>query len=71
MTSSTADARYIKAMRLGSRATTASQPFMFEVPTGCVITGLDVSGDSNASVVAYYRPIQIYLNGAWLTVGAA
>lgn len=71
MTSSTADARYIKAMRLGSRATTASQPFMFEVPTGCVITGLDVSGDSNASVVAYYRPIQIYLNDAWLTVGAA
>ncbi|WP_252354260.1 pyocin knob domain-containing protein [Hafnia paralvei] len=71
MTSSTADARYITAMRLGSRATTASQPFMFEVPTGCVITGLDVSGDSNASVVAYYRPIQIYLNGAWLTVGAA
>ena len=65
------DARYITSMRLGSRATTASQPFMFEVPTGCVITGLDVSGDSNASVVAYYRPIQIYLNGAWLTVGAA
>ena len=65
------DARYITSMRLGSRATTASQPFMFEVPTGCVITGLDVSGDSNASVVAYYHPIQIYLNGAWLTVGAA
>ncbi|MEG2434470.1 MAG: hypothetical protein RSB25_22780, partial [Acinetobacter sp.] len=65
------DARYVTAMRLGSRATTASYPQFFEVPTGCVITGFDVAGDSNASVTAYYRPIQVYLNGAWRTVGAA
>ncbi|MBW2956170.1 phage tail protein [Hafnia paralvei] len=64
-----ADSRFVQNVRLGARATTASQPFIFEVPTGCIITGLDVSGDSNASVVAYYRPIQIYLNGAWITVG--
>lgn len=65
------DSRYVTAVRLGSRATTAAYPQFFEVPTGCVITGLDVAGDSNATVTAYYRPIQVYLNGAWRTVGAA
>lgn len=65
------DARYVTAMRLGSRATTASYPQFFEVPIGCVITGFDIAGDSNASATAYYRPIQVYLNGAWRTVGAA
>ena len=68
---SIADSRFVQNVRLGTRATTASYPQFFEVPTGCVITGFDVAGDSNASVTAYYRPIQIYLNGVWRTVGAA
>ncbi|ENE7638827.1 phage tail protein [Escherichia coli] len=71
MTQATADARYIQSIRRGSRATIGEQYNIFEVPDGCVLTGLDVAGDRDSTVTAYYRPVQFLINGEWRTASSA
>ncbi|EES3397902.1 phage tail protein [Escherichia coli] len=66
-----ADSRYVQSIRRGSRSTIGMQYNIFEVPDGCVLTGLDVAGDGNATVTAYYRPVQFLINGSWKTVSSA
>ncbi|MCX9004543.1 hypothetical protein NLN86_23280 [Citrobacter portucalensis] len=69
-TKAESDSRYVQDIRLGSRANTGSKPQIFEVPAGCVITGFDVAGDSNATVSGYYRPVQKLINGTWYNVAS-
>ncbi|EEQ1543416.1 phage tail protein [Escherichia coli] len=71
MSQSSADERYVQSIRRGSRATIATQYYIFEVPDGCVLTGIDVAGDRDSTVTAYYRPIQYLINGSWRTAGSA
>lgn len=66
----------ISNMQLGAMAT--YQPtgnevsWTFKAPSGCVITGLIVqeTGQSSADNIGglYYKPIQKYVNGAWVTI---
>lgn len=54
------DSRYIQNIQLGAEvqhATTA--------PAGCVVTFVD-GGDKMDFIK--YKPIQIYINGAWRTI---
>lgn len=71
ITQSVADSRYVQSIRRGSRSTIGMQYNIFEVPDGCVLTGLDVAGDGNATVTAYYRPVQFLVNGSWKTASSA
>ncbi|KYT79700.1 phage tail protein, partial [Escherichia coli] len=71
MTQSVADSRYVQSIRRGSRSTIGMQYNIFEVPDGCVLTGLDVAGDGNATVTAYYRPVQFLIDGSWKTASSA
>lgn len=46
----------------------------FRCPTGCMLTGIIVQdvGHNSADNIGgvYYRPVQKFLNGSWLTVGS-
>ncbi|WP_230887223.1 pyocin knob domain-containing protein, partial [Escherichia coli] len=70
------DSRYalktacVTSVRLGSRSSISNQYTIFEVPGGHVITGFDVAGDGNATVTAYYRPVQYCINGTWYTAAS-
>ncbi|EKF4249240.1 phage tail protein [Escherichia coli O157] len=66
-----ADSRYVQSIRRGSGSTIGMQYNIFEVPDGCVLTGLDVAGDGNATVTAYYRPVQFLIDGSWKTASSA
>lgn len=65
MSLAAADERYVQSIRRGSIAIIGMQYNIFEVPDGCVLTGLDVAGDGNSTVTAYYRPMQYLINGSW------
>ncbi|ENM6056145.1 phage tail protein, partial [Escherichia coli] len=69
MTEATADARYVQNVRLGSE-TSVLMPFGGKVGTGgCVITALSIAGEvDNSGDFAYFRPLQININGSWITV---
>lgn len=60
---------FIGDMRLSSETQTGPQPFFYSLPAGCVMTGLDVSGDGNASANIGYRSLQKYVNGTWYVIG--
>lgn len=63
------DARYVQNVRLGSEMSVL-MPFGGKVGIGgCVITALSIAGEvDNSGDFAYFRPLQIYINGSWITV---
>lgn len=69
MSQSTADTRYVQNVRLGSE-TSVLMPFGGKVGIGGhVITALSIAGEvDNSGDFAYFRPVQISINGAWATV---
>ncbi|EFA5701072.1 phage tail protein [Escherichia coli] len=69
MTQGDGDARYVHNVRLGSE-TSVLMPFGGKVGTGgCVITALSIAGEvDNSGDFAYFRPLQININGSWITV---
>lgn len=67
---------YVSDFRRGSQATykpsSNSISWNYEVPAGCVQTGMIVqdTGSNSADNIGgiYYRPLQKYVNGAWVTI---
>lgn len=60
-------------VRLGAQSTMGASDD-FKVPTGCFITGLagnKVTGPNFELHTVYYRPVQKYLNGSWITASQA
>ena len=59
--------RYIQNMQRGAKASMTMDGQLVEAPAGCVLTG--GNGNEGSQVgVALYRPLQIYINGAWRTI---
>lgn len=69
MSQSTADTRYVQNVRLGSE-TSVLMPYAGKVSiTGQVISALSIAGEvDNSADYAYFRPVQININGTWATV---
>lgn len=67
---------YVSDFRRGSQATykpaANNISWNYEVPAGCVQTGMIVqdTGSNSADNIGgiYYRPLQKYVNGAWVTI---
>ncbi|EJO6490945.1 TPA: phage tail protein [Citrobacter freundii] len=62
------DAKYQRQTRLGQESRYGSNESYIAVPTGCVMTGLDVGGGSSSETYIGYRPLQVNINGSWATI---
>lgn len=69
-TQGTANARFVSGVRLGAQGLIKTDGEMTEAPGGCVITGGN-GNEGNQVGYMYYRPLQVFINNAWVTVGAA
>ncbi len=69
-TKTAADARYVQNMQRGAATSPAkvNQYGANEAPTGCVLTRAWGDPNDNYGVLMTYRPLQIYINGAWRTI---
>lgn len=71
-----ADARYVMNAQLGAQGDMSSpddgSSRAFNAPAGCVLTGLWIdetpSGSADNIASLYYKPVQVYLNGGWMTI---
>lgn len=64
------DARYVQNMQRGA-ATSPGKINEYgpgEAPTGCVLTRAWHDSGTSYGVFFTYRPLQIYINGAWRTI---
>lgn len=61
------NARYLMDVRLGATITSAYTSSMNRAASGCVITGIDVDGTSDATKIEY-KAIQKNINGQWYTI---
>ncbi|WP_202301570.1 pyocin knob domain-containing protein [Dryocola clanedunensis] len=69
-TKAESEARYVRNMQRGAATSPAktSQYGANEAPTGCVLTRAWGDPSDDYGVLMTYRPLQIYLNGAWRTI---
>lgn len=71
-TKAQSDARYVQDEQLGAQSSiwTAPESDTF-IPSGCTQTGVHLSGDGSTGThveFLFYKPLQIYINGAWRTI---
>lgn len=57
----------VYGIRLGARGQIKTDGTMTEAPAGCVVTGGN-GNEGNQVGYMYYRPLQQFINGAWVTV---
>ncbi|CAD6037483.1 pyocin knob domain-containing protein [Escherichia coli] len=74
-TKAESDARYVQDEKLGSEVAYtkgSEESWTFHAPAGCIMTGIIVqdTGSNTADNIGgvYYKPLQIYINGAWRTI---
>lgn len=69
-TTAQSDARYVQNMQRGAAVSPAkaNEYGPNEAPTGCVLTRAWHDPSTKYGVLFTYRPLQIYINGAWRTI---
>ncbi|WP_393948433.1 phage tail-collar fiber domain-containing protein [Kluyvera intermedia] len=69
-TKAESDARYVQNMQRGAATSPgkANEYGPNEAPTGCVLTRAWHDASTSYGVLFTYRPLQIYINGAWRTI---
>ncbi|MGV2811706.1 pyocin knob domain-containing protein [Enterobacter cancerogenus] len=68
-TKAESDGRYLQDVRLGGQGSgILGNPNPYQVPAGCVMTGWYTEGSNPGGDTIYYKPIQKYKNGAWVTI---
>jgi len=69
-TKAESDARYVQNMQRGAATSPgkANEYGPNEAPTGCVLTRAWHDPSTSYGVLFTYRPLQIYINGAWRTI---
>ncbi|XTZ36833.1 hypothetical protein ACQYRI_12565 [Salmonella enterica] len=60
-------ANFVSSIQRGTRSQATTDGRAWEAPAGCVMTG--TNGNEGSQVgISYYRPLQMYINGAWRTI---
>lgn len=59
---------YITSIQRGAQASMTMDGWLVEAPAGCVLTGGN-GNEGNQGGVALYRPLQMWRNGGWVTIG--
>lgn len=71
-TKAQSDARYVQDEQLGAQSSIWTAPGSDTfIPSGCTQTGVHLSGDGSTGThveFLFYKPLQIYINGAWRTI---
>ena len=59
---------FITGVKRGAQSSMVMDGGLVEAPSGCVLTGGN-GNESNQVGIALYRPLQVWRNGGWVTIG--
>lgn len=59
---------FITGVKRGAQSSMVMDGGLVEAPAGCVLTGGN-GNESNQVGIALYRPLQVWRNGGWVTIG--
>ena len=67
-TKSWVNQNFVTGMKRGAQSSMVMDGGLVEAPAGCVLTGGN-GNEGNQVGVALYRPLQVWRNGGWVTIG--
>ncbi|WP_233608941.1 phage tail protein [Citrobacter sp. FDAARGOS_156] len=59
---------FVAGVKRGAQSSMVMDGGLVEAPSGCVLTGGN-GNESNQVGIALYRPLQVWRNGGWVTIG--
>lgn len=59
---------FVTGVKRGAQSSMVMDGGLVEAPSGCVLTGGN-GNESNQVGIALYRPLQVWRNGGWVTIG--
>lgn len=67
-TKSWVNQNFVTGVKRGAQSSMVMDGGLVEAPSGCVLTGGN-GNESNQVGIALYRPLQVWRNGGWVTIG--